>query len=188
MTTWSRTTKFSRLAPSPFHPAFTWSLNRLTYPLPPWTETHSTPALNVPSASVGATLVVYTTQDNTASYTPRFCERKLPESLLQRTSPLLKYSPQVAVNQNTPAMDTDILCIIISSHCRNPLWTDYFTYWVTNHTQPFTPCSQPRMYRHHEHARDTSRFPLSTTTSTWFFTAIEVYNMHMYFKLKALYS
>ena len=31
-------------------------------------------------------------------------------------------------------------------------------------------------------------FPLSTTTLTWFFTAIEVYNMHMYFKLKALYS
>ena len=34
----------------------------------------STPALNIPSATVGATLVVYTTRDTTASYTLRFCE------------------------------------------------------------------------------------------------------------------
>jgi len=34
----------------------------------------SAPALNIPSATVGATLVVYTTRDTTASYKPRFCK------------------------------------------------------------------------------------------------------------------
>jgi len=49
-------------------------------------------------------IAVGATREYTASYTPRFCERKLPESPLHRISPLLK----VAVNQNTPASDASI--------------------------------------------------------------------------------
>ena len=59
---------------------------------------------------------VGTTQDAAASYTSRVCEQKLPESLLQRTPPLLK----VAVNQNTPALDADVSCIIILLTLQKP--------------------------------------------------------------------